>query len=700
MADKLIIVESPAKANTIKKFLGGNTKVMASMGHIRDLPKSKMGIDIEHDFEPEYINIRGKGDLIKSLKKEAKNAKQVYLATDPDREGEAIAWHLAHILEIPEESQCRVTFNEITKETVKESIKNPRKIDKNLTDAQQARRVLDRIVGYKISPVLWKKVKRGLSAGRVQSVAVKLIVDREEEIEHFIPEEYWNIYATLIEPNTQKEFQATFYGKANKKMEIHTEEEVKEILKNIEKGKYTVVDVKKGEKKRTPAPPFTTSTMQQEASRKLGFTLKKTMSVAQGLYEGVHVGERGTVGLITYMRTDSTRISEEARAAAKTIITQKYGANYYENRYYKTKSGAQDAHEAIRPTYIDLEPEKIKEYLNNDQYKLYRLIYNRFIASQMSNAIYDTISADIEVNDYHFRANGQTLKFKGFMILYVETLEGEKEEEDTSIPELTIGEEVIKKKLEPKQSFTQPPARYTEASLVKALEEKGIGRPSTYSPTITTILERRYIQKEQKQLVPTELGKIVNQLLVQNFSDVINVEFTAKIEEEFDEVAEGKEPWKQVIRDFYGPFEKEVEKVEKELEHVELVEEVSDVPCEKCGRMMVIKYGRYGKFLACPGYPECKNAKPIVETIDVPCPVCGGKVQVKKTRRGRKFYVCENNGTSCEYISWNAPKAGEKWEPEKQNKKETSKSKSSKSTSKKKITKKITTKSNNKKSNK
>ena len=700
MADKLIIVESPAKANTIKKFLGGNTKVMASMGHIRDLPKSKMGIDIEHDFEPEYINIRGKGDLIKSLKKEAKNAKQVYLATDPDREGEAIAWHLAHILEIPEESQCRVTFNEITKETVKESIKNPRKIDKNLTDAQQARRVLDRIVGYKISPVLWKKVKRGLSAGRVQSVAVKLIVDREEEIEHFIPEEYWNIYATLIEPNTQKELRATFYGKANKKMEIHTEEEVKEILKNIEKGKYTVVDVKKGEKKRTPAPPFTTSTMQQEASRKLGFTLKKTMSVAQGLYEGVHVGERGTVGLITYMRTDSTRISEEARAAAKTIITQKYGANYYENRYYKTKSGAQDAHEAIRPTYIDLEPEKIKEYLNNDQYKLYRLIYNRFIASQMSNAIYDTISADIEVNDYHFRANGQTLKFKGFMILYVETLEGEKEEEDTSIPELTIGEEVIKKKLEPKQSFTQPPARYTEASLVKALEEKGIGRPSTYSPTITTILERRYIQKEQKQLVPTELGKIVNQLLVQNFSDVINVEFTAKIEEEFDEVAEGKEPWKQVIRDFYGPFEKEVEKVEKELEHVELVEEVSDVPCEKCGRMMVIKYGRYGKFLACPGYPECKNAKPIVETIDAPCPVCGGKVQVKKTRRGRKFYVCENNGKTCEYISWNAPKVGEKWEPEKQNKKETSKSKKSKRTSKKKTTKKITTKSNNKKSNK
>ncbi len=668
MADKLIIVESPAKANTIKKFLGGSTKVMASMGHIRDLPKSKMGIDIEHDFEPEYINIRGKGDLIKNLKKEAKNAKQVYLATDPDREGEAIAWHLAHILEIPEDSKCRVTFNEITKETVKESIKKPRTIDKNLTDAQQARRVLDRIVGYKISPVLWKKVKRGLSAGRVQSIAVKLIVDREAEIQNFIPEEYWNIYATLTEPESKKDFVASFYGKESKKLDIHTEDEVKEILKAIEKGKYIVADIKKGEKKRTPAPPFTTSTMQQEASRKLGFTLKKTMSVAQVLYEGVHVGERGTVGLITYMRTDSTRISEEARAMAKTVITQKYGASYYENRYYKTKSNAQDAHEAIRPTYIDLEPENIKEFLTPDQYKLYRLIYNRFIASQMAVAVYDTISSDIVVNDYHFKANGQTLKFKGFMVLYVETLEGEKEEENVSIPELKVGQEVKKKKLEPKQSFTQPPARYTEASLVKALEEKGIGRPSTYSPTITTILERRYIQKEQKQLVPTDLGKIVNQLLVENFSDVINVEFTAKIEEEFDEIAEGKEPWKQVIREFYRPFEKEVEKVEKELEHVELQEEVSDVQCEKCGRMMVIKYGRYGKFLACPGYPECKNAKPIIETIDVPCPVCGGKVQVKKTRRGRKFYVCENNGKTCEYISWNAPKLGEKWEPDKEKK--------------------------------
>ena len=688
MADKLVIVESPAKANTIKKFLGGSTKVMASMGHIRDLPKSKMAVDIENDFEPEYINIRGKGDLIKSLKKEAKSAKQVYLASDPDREGEAIAWHLSHILEIPENSNCRVTFNEITKETVKESIKKPRTINMDLVDAQQARRVLDRIVGYKISPVLWKKVKRGLSAGRVQSVAVKLIVDREEEIEKFIPEEYWNIYANLLESNSDKNFQATLYGKDNKKIEIHTKEEVDEILKNIEKGKYIVSDVKKGEKKRTPAPPFTTSTMQQEASRKLSFTLKKTMSVAQGLYEGVHVGEKGTVGLITYMRTDSTRISDEARAKAKEVITQKYGENYYENRYYKTKQNAQDAHEAIRPTYIDLEPEKIKDFLTTDQYKLYRLIYNRFIASQMSNAIYDTVTANIDVNNYNFKASGQTLKFKGFMTLYVETLEDEKEEEDNSIPDLLIGQEVKKEKLEAKQSFTQPPARYTEASLVKALEEKGIGRPSTYSPTITTILERRYIQKEQKQLIPTDLGKIVNKLLVENFPDVINVEFTAKIEEEFDEVAEGKKPWKQVIREFYGPFKITLDRVEKELEHVELVEEVSDVPCEKCGRMMVIKYGRYGKFLACPGYPECKNAKPIIETIDVPCPVCGGKVQVKKSKRGRKFYVCENNPNSCEYISWNPPKIGEKWSPEpKEEKKEKTKTKKSRKKTTKRKTK-------------
>ncbi len=657
MADKLIIVESPAKANTIKKFLGGNTKVVASMGHIRDLPKSKMGVDIEHDFEPEYINIRGKGDLIKSLKADAKKAKHVYLATDPDREGEAIAWHLAYILGIPEDSVCRVTFNEITKETVQNSMKNPRKIDMNLTNAQQARRVLDRIVGYKMSPILWKKVRRGLSAGRVQSVAVKLIVDREEEIEKFIPEEYWNIFATLLDENSGKTFISKLYGKDKKKLEIHNKEEVDAILKNINNGKYIVTEVKKGERKRTPAPPFTTSTMQQEASRKLGFTLKKTMSVAQGLYEGVKVDEKGTVGLITYMRTDSTRISEEARAAAKTEIIKQYGEQYYENRYYKTKQTSQDAHEGIRPTYIDLNPENIKDSLTKDQYKLYKLIYNRFLASQMSAAVYDTISANIDVNSYNFRASGQSLKFKGFMALYVETLDTKTDEnEESFVPDLKENQEVIKQKIDSKQSFTEPPPRYTEASLVKALEEKGIGRPSTYSPTITTILERRYIEKEQKQLVPTELGKVVNKLLTENFSDIVNVEFTAKIEEEFDEVAEGKENWKQVIREFYGPFEQEVEKVDKELEHVELKEEVSDVKCDKCGRMMVIKYGRFGKFLACPGYPECKNTKPFVETIDVPCPKCGGKIQVRKSKKKRNFYICENNPDKCDFISWNKPK--------------------------------------------
>ena len=655
MTDKLIIVESPAKANTIKKFLGGNTKVVASMGHIRDLPKSKLGIDVEHNFEPEYINIRGKGDLIKELKKDAKSSKKVYLATDPDREGEAIAWHLSKILDVDNSKVTRVTFNEITKTAVQKAIKEPRDIDINLVDAQQARRVLDRIVGYKISPVLWKKVRRGLSAGRVQSVAVKLIVDREEEIEKFIPEEYWNIYVKLLDEKSKKTFEAKFYGKDGKKQEVHNKEQVDKILSGIENAKYIVEDVKKGEKKRNPAPPFTTSTMQQEASRKLGFTLKKTMSVAQGLYEGVKIPEKGTVGLITYMRTDSTRISEEARAAAKKHIVEEYGENYYENRYYKTNKEAQDAHEGIRPTYADLEPDKIKESLTNDQYKLYKLIYNRFMASQMTAAVYDTMSVTIDANNYTFKANGQNLKFKGFMTLYVEGTDEKQEEEVGIIPELEVKQEVKKQKIEPKQSFTEPPARYTEASLVKALEEKGIGRPSTYSPTITTILERRYIEKVQKQLMPTELGKVVNKLLVENFSDVVNVEFTANIENQFDNIAEGKENWRKMISDFYGPFEENLEKVEKELEHVEMVEEVSDVKCEKCGRMMVYKYGKFGKFLACPGYPECKNTKAIVETVDVPCPKCGGTVQVRRAKNKKKYYICENNPKSCNYISWNKP---------------------------------------------
>ena len=655
MTDKLIIVESPAKANTIKKFLGGNTKVVASMGHIRDLPKSKLGINIENNFEPEYINIRGKGDLIKELKKDAKNAKKVYLATDPDREGEAIAWHLSNILNVDEKKVTRVTFNEITKTAVQKAIKEPRDIDINLVDAQQARRVLDRIVGYKISPVLWKKVRRGLSAGRVQSVAVKLIVDREEEIEKFIPEEYWNIYAELLEEKTNKIFEAKFYGKEGKKQEIHSKKEVDEILLAIKNATYIIDEVKKSEKRRTPAPPFTTSTMQQEASRKIGFSIKKTMSVAQGLYEGVKIQDKGTVGLITYMRTDSTRISEEARATAKTYITETYGKEYYENRYYKTNKEAQDAHEGIRPTYAELEPEKIKDSLTKDQYKLYKLIYNRFMASQMAAAIYDTMAVTINANNYIFKANGQNLKFKGFMTLYVEGTDGKEEKEEGMLPELIQNQKVKLEKIDPKQSFTEPPARYTEASLVKTLEEKGIGRPSTYSPIITTILERRYIEKEQKQLIPTELGKIVNKLLCENFADVINVEFTAKVENEFDNIAEGKEEWKKMIKEFYGPFEENVERVEKELEHVELVDEVSDVPCDKCGRMMVYKYGRFGKFLACPGYPECKNTKPIIETIEEPCPKCGGTIQVRKAKNKRKYYICENNPQSCDYISWNKP---------------------------------------------
>ena len=660
MADKLIIVESPAKAGTIKKFLGGNTKVVASMGHIRDLPKSKLGVDIENDFEPDYINIRGKGDLIKSLKNDAKNAKQVYLATDPDREGEAIAWHLANILNINEEEKCRVTFNEITKDAVKEAIKKPRKVDKNLIDAQQARRVLDRIVGYKISPILWKKVRRGLSAGRVQSVAVKLIVEREEEIEKFVPEEYWNMYACL--KKDEDIFKAKLVGKNNKKIELHTKEDVDSILKEIDKATYIVEEIKKSQRKRTPAPPFTTSTMQQEASRKLGFTLKKTMSVAQGLYEGVKVPQKGTVGLITYMRTDSTRISEVARNMAKEQITKTYGEQYYENRFYKTKADAQDAHEAIRPTYIDLTPNDLKENLTKDQFKLYQLIYNRFLASQMSQAIYDTVSVKINADKYNFKANGQTLKFKGFMSLYFESKDTEEKEEENKIPELLKNDILEKVDIENVQSFTEPPPRFTEASLVKTLEEKGIGRPSTYSPTITTIIERRYIEKDKKQLVPTELGKVVNKLLVDNFTDILSEEFTANMETEFDQISIGKLPWKQVIREFYGPFKEELDKANEELEHVELVEEVSDVPCEKCGRMMVIKYGRYGKFLACPGYPECKNTKPFVQTLDVPCPKCGGKIQIRKSKKRRNYYICENNPEKCDYISWNKPQKEKKKE--------------------------------------
>lgn len=679
-ASKLIIVESPSKATTIKKFLGSDYKVMASKGHVRDLPKSKLGVDPDKDFEVQYINIRGKASLINELKKEAKKAGTVYLATDPDREGEAIAWHLAYLLNLPTDSLCRVTFNEITKDTVKKSIKEPRKIDMNLTDAQQARRVMDRIVGYKISPILWKKVKRGLSAGRVQSVAVKLIVDRENEIESFIPEEYWNLYATF--EKDKEEFQARLAEINNKKIELHSKDEVDKILSDIKNSKYVVTNVKNGTRKRTPAPPFTTSTMQQEASRKINFSIKKTMQVAQTLYES---------GYITYMRTDSTRISEEARAAAKTLITNKYGKDYYENRYYKKASGAQDAHEAIRPTNIAANFEELKNKLTPDQFKLFSLIFNRFIASQMSQAIYETVSATIEANGendtYNFKASGQTLKFKGFMTLYVEDKDDDStEDEENQIPKLEVNETLKKKKIESKQSFTEPPARYTEASLVKALEEKGIGRPSTYATIISTIIERRYIEKDKKQLVPTELGKVVNKLLVENFPDIINVEFTANIEDQFDKIAEGQEEWKQVLREFYEPFEKEVEKVDKELEHVKIQDEVTDIMCNKCGKPMVVKYGRYGKFLACSGYPDCHNIEPFHEKVDVPCPVCGSEVYLRRTNRGKKYYICSKNNKKeekpCNYISWDAPKLGEPWTPE-DNKTKTRKKTAKKSKTKK-----------------
>ena len=648
MADYLVIVESPAKATTIKKILGSKYKVEASMGHVRDLPKSQLGIDIENDFEPKYINIRGKAELIKKLKTEAKSVKRVYLATDPDREGEAIAWHLAYILGMDDNSTCRIAFNEITKNGIQSAIKEPRKLDKDLIDAQQARRALDRIVGYKISPLLWKKVRKGLSAGRVQSVAVRLIVDREEQIENFVPEEYWTLDAELL--SGRKKFDSKFWGEGDKKLDITSEIQMNEILDYLEDKKYIVKDVRTGEKKRNPAPPFTTSTLQQEASRKLGFAIKKTMSLAQGLYES---------GLITYMRTDSTRISEEARSMAKEQIVKTFGAEYYENRYYKTKKDAQDAHEAIRPTYLNVLPSEIKEKYSYDQYKLYKLIYERLLASQMAAAVYSTTSVDIEAGKYMFRSNGSKIKFNGFMALYVEGTDDNLEEKDVILPDLKIGAEVKLKELIPSQHFTEPPARYTEASLVKMLEEKGIGRPSTYAPTITTILERRYVEKEKKILYPTELGRIVDRLLKDNFKDIVNVEFTAQMEEKLDDVAEGKVKWKAILEDFYPPFEKNLKEVEEKIGKVEIKDEETDIPCEKCGRMMVIKMGRFGKFLACPGFPECRNVKSIIEKLDkVKCPKCGGDILIKKSKRGKKYYICEHNDGEkghCDFIAWNGP---------------------------------------------
>lgn len=659
MAENLVIVESPAKAKTIGKFLGKGYKIEASMGHVRDLPKSQMGVDIDNNFEPKYITIRGKGDLISKLKKEAKNAQKIYLATDPDREGEAISWHLANLLNISENEKCRITFNEITKNAVKNAIKSPRKIDLDLVDAQQARRVLDRIVGYKISPILWRKVRKGLSAGRVQSVATRLICDREEEIEKFVPEEYWSIEAKLMQQKTKAAFEAKFYGTPSEKIDLKNQKQVDKILKEIENEDFTVKKIKLGDKKRSPAPPFITSTLQQEASRKLGFTTKKTMMVAQQLYEGIEIKGTGAVGLVTYIRTDSTRISAEAQSEARSYIKEKYGEKYApeEVRVYKNKSASQDAHEAIRPTYLTMAPEEIKGSLTNEQFKLYKLIWDRFVASQMSSALYDTVAVDISVSKYIFKANGSKIKFHGFMVLYIEGRDEEAEDEEENIPSLTEGEKLGLKKIEPKQHFTQPPQRYNEATLVKALEEKGIGRPSTYAPTITTILARGYVEKEKKLLIPTELGKIVTDIMKNHFKDIVDVQFTAQMEDKLDGIEEGDKNWIQMMKDFYKPFEDVLREADSQIGHVEVPDEVTDVKCEKCGRNMVIKNGRFGKFLACPGFPECRNARPILEEAGVNCPKCGGKVLIKKTRKGRKYLGCENN-PNCAFMTWDMP-AGE-----------------------------------------
>ena len=656
MADNLVIVESPGKVKSIGKFLGKGYKVEASIGHIRDLPKSQIGVDIDNNFEPKYITIRGKGDVISKLKKEAKSAKKIYLATDPDREGEAISWHLAHILNIDEGQKCRVSFNEITQNAVKNALKQPREIDTNLVDAQQARRVLDRIVGYKISPLLWKKVKKGLSAGRVQSVATKMICDREKEIEEFTPEEYWSIVSNLEKPKTSPTFEAKFYGTKKEKIELTNGEQVNAILDEIVKSKYIVQKVKEQEKKRAAAAPFITSTLQQEASRKLGFTTKKTMMVAQQLYEGVDIKGRGSVGLITYMRTDSTRISEEAQKEARNYINTKYGKEYSPEvpRVYKNKSASQDAHEAIRPSYADLSPDEIKDSLTSEQYKVYKLIWSRFIASQMSSAIYDTVNADISVGEYLFKASGSKIKFPGFMVLYIEGKDEESDDEANNLPQLFEGDELILKSNLPKQHFTQPPPRYTEATLVKSLEERGIGRPSTYAPTISTILSRGYVIKDKKCLMPTELGKIVNEIMVKHFKDIVNAEFTAQMENKLDAVAEGEKEWKDVLEEFYGPFKTVLNEAEESIGNIELPVEVSDIQCEKCGRFMVVKQGRFGKFLACPGFPECRNTKAIVEDAGVLCPICQGKVLIKKTRKGRKYIGCEKN-PECPFMSWDMP---------------------------------------------
>lgn len=644
---KLVIVESPTKVESIKKYLGSGYDIEATMGHVRDLPKSTLGIDLDSDFEPKYISIRGKGDLIAKLKKKAKNASKIYLATDPDREGEAISWHLAYLLGIDPKADCRITFNEVTRDVVKEAVKEARPIDMDLVDAQQTRRVLDRIVGYQISPLLWKKVKKGLSAGRVQSVVMRLICDREREIEAFNPEEYWSIDLKLTNDKGRLPFKAKFYGTADgKKIPVSDEETALKIVDELKAADYSVLKLTKKETRRKSAPPFTTSTMQQEASRKINFTSRRTMIAAQQLYE---------MGYISYMRTDSLRISEVAQKEAREFIAAQYGAEFIpaKPKQYRAKKSAQDAHEAIRPTSSVSTPEKLKSKLKPDLYKLYRLIWLRFMASQMSDAVLDMVSADISTGKYLVKASGSEVKFAGFMTLYVEGKD-EVEEKSTKLPKLEEGQPLLLSKIDPQQHFTQPPPRYTEASLVKAMEEDGIGRPSTYAPTIATISARGYVAKDGKSIYPTELGFITTDLMKENFPDIVDVDFTAHMEDEIEDVADGTVSWKEIIRQFYGPFKKTLDEAEEKIGNVEIKDEESDVVCEKCGRKMVYKQGRFGKFLACPGFPECRNTKAIVNTIDAKCPKCGGKVIVRKSKKGVTFYTCENS-PECDFISWNEP---------------------------------------------
>ena len=655
MARYLVIVESPAKVKTIKKFLGKNYVVTASNGHVRDLPKSQMGIDVEHDFEPKYITIRGKGELLAGLRKEVKKADRIYLATDPDREGEAISWHLSKALNLEDKKTSRISFNEITKNAVKESLKHPREIDMNLVDAQQARRILDRIVGYKISPLLWAKVKRGLSAGRVQSVALRIIADREEEINAFIPEEYWTLEAQLRAPGEKKSVTARFYGTAGEKKTITSKEEMEKILADLEDARYYVEEVKKGERTKKMPVPFTTSTLQQEASKALNFATAKTMRIAQQLYEGVDIKGNGTVGVITYLRTDSTRISEEADASVRSYIAQNYGQEFVAPANAGGGNGRniQDAHEAIRPTDVTRTPAQMKDSLTRDQFRLYQLIWKRFVASRMQPARYETTSVRIAAGDYRFTVAASRILFEGFRTVYTEADE-EKEEKNMLLGGLEKGMELTRESFESRQHFTQPPAHYTEAALVKTMEELGIGRPSTYAPTISTIIARRYVAKENKNLYLTELGEVVNHIMKQSFPSIVDVNFTANMEGLLDGVAEGKVSWKTIIENFYPDLEEAVEKAQEELKEVKIEDEVTDVICDQCGRNMVIKYGPHGKFLACPGFPECRNTKPYLEKIGVKCPLCGKDVVLRKTKKGRKYYGCENN-PECEFMSWQKP---------------------------------------------